>query len=192
MALVYNKCYFCGSKENIRLHHLSYDFFQKRKVPKKYLIPLCSKCHWQLHFNYPKSSFANGSDNLKNKSGWKPIWVHKDVLEIIKEFQARAADKTGIKLSYGALLYGLASGAHAVALLLEWLKQNGIEPKTDPSWKIVTRKDNRLDLILSCQSMAQAAKQLGVSRERVRQIVRKAHLEKFKKENTTTSPEDQP
>lgn len=191
MALVYNECCLCGSKRNIRLHHLSYDFFQNRKVPKKYLIPLCSKCHRKLHSNYPKSDFAKGGDNRKN--GYKPIWVHEDVLEIIKELQANTSAKIGKELSYSALLYSLAAGANAVTFLLEWLKQRGIEPKSCPSWEIVKRKDTRLDLILSCETMSQAAKQLGVSRERVRQIVRKAHLEKFKKEKTTPAPtEDQP
>jgi len=38
-------CQLCGSEESIITHHITYDLFDYRKVPERFLLTLCRTCH---------------------------------------------------------------------------------------------------------------------------------------------------
>ena len=43
-------CQFCGSTEQLQVHHFNYDAPTPWDVPDKYLITLCKDCHKNYHF----------------------------------------------------------------------------------------------------------------------------------------------
>ena len=43
------KCKFCGSTENLRVHHKSYESIYEEEFALNDLITLCDKCHSELH-----------------------------------------------------------------------------------------------------------------------------------------------
>ena len=55
------KCYVCGSKEKIHIHHKSYTRIGNEKLND--LIPLCETCHAKVH-KYLR----------ENKSGKTTLW----------------------------------------------------------------------------------------------------------------------
>lgn len=45
------KCTCCGSTENLSVHHVEYEDFIPWNTSMKYLITLCSSCHYKQHSN---------------------------------------------------------------------------------------------------------------------------------------------
>lgn len=44
-----HKCKLCGSTENLRVHHKSYECLYEEECAMQDLITLCEKCHGELH-----------------------------------------------------------------------------------------------------------------------------------------------
>jgi len=44
-----NKCVMCGEEKGISMHHLNYDCLGKEKMQD--IMPLCKKCHFDVHKN---------------------------------------------------------------------------------------------------------------------------------------------
>jgi len=69
------KCYICGSKENLHVHHLKdFRFIGKRerKHELNNLITLCFDCHWKVHRR--EYIFSSAGLGMAEKGKWS-VWM---------------------------------------------------------------------------------------------------------------------
>ena len=59
-----NKCVLCGSRKELRVHHIDYD---KQNSDSFNLITLCNHCH--LHTNFDRDSWKEGFQGYMKKRG---------------------------------------------------------------------------------------------------------------------------
>lgn len=70
---VYSSCQFCGTKDNIHLHHTSYKWIYT-KHELLVIIPLCCQHHYEVHY-YAKNnniSVRRATNIIRRK--YRPDW----------------------------------------------------------------------------------------------------------------------
>lgn len=72
----YSKCQFCGSGDNIDLHHTSYKWiFTNREL--SVIIPLCREHHYEVH-SYAKSNKVSVRvATNKLRKFYRPDWMNR-------------------------------------------------------------------------------------------------------------------
>ncbi len=93
-------CQNCGGDGEL-VHHLVYDFFDERLVPKKYLTTLCHKCHRQLSRPYPRHFVLSNAEKKDLETGLdtrtENVFIRLTPDE--KHSLVQEAQKSGISIS---------------------------------------------------------------------------------------------
>lgn len=81
MADDLSKCYLCGSRERIEIHHVFPSGLRKRSTEYGLVVPLCRECHQGkdgVHSNRKKMDYLKG----KAQERFEEVYPELDFLKI--------------------------------------------------------------------------------------------------------------
>jgi hypothetical protein len=75
----YQKCYCCGSKDGIELHHFTYKDFLDG-ASRRNIVPTCGDCHEKIHqiSRDRNTSFKLAARRLRKDNGFREVPIHKE------------------------------------------------------------------------------------------------------------------